>query len=104
MLCALSIAGLSAEILRTVRRHLEQSAPRRRTVRDAQCGFLRPSLGLCLPPSAGGCDGHFKGLSSIRILLGHHFPARNFIIPIGLSRVTDDYLFAFALIGCAWPN
>jgi hypothetical protein len=26
------------------------------------------------------------------------------MIPIGLSCVADDYLFAFAIIGCAWPN
>jgi hypothetical protein len=55
-------------------------------------------------PSAGGCDGHLKGLSSIKILFSHHFTARNLIIPIGLPRVADDYLFALALIGCALPN
>jgi hypothetical protein len=57
-----------------------------------------------LAPSAGGRDGHLKSLPSIRSLLGHHFPARNFMIPIGLSCVADDYLFVFALIGCVWPN
>jgi hypothetical protein len=45
----LSIAGPSAGLLRTVRRSTRPSVPRRRTVHDAQYGFLRPSLGLCLP-------------------------------------------------------
>jgi hypothetical protein len=26
------------------------------------------------------------------------------MIPIGLSCIADDYLFAFAFIGCVWPN
>jgi hypothetical protein len=56
------------------------------------------------PPSARGCDGHLKSLPSIRSLLGHHFPARNLMIPIYLSCIVDDYLFVFAFIGCAWPN
>jgi hypothetical protein len=37
-------------------------------------------------------------------LLGHHFPARNFNIPTGLSCIADDYLFAFAFIDCVWPS
>jgi hypothetical protein len=57
-----------------------------------------------LAPSAGGCDGHLQGLPSIRSLFGHYFPARIFIIFVGLSRVTDDDFFAFFLIGCAGPN
>jgi hypothetical protein len=61
-------------------------------------------LRLRLPPSAGGYDGHLKGLPSIRSLLGHHFSARNHIIPIGLPCVADDYFFVFAFIGCARPN
>jgi hypothetical protein len=93
---------LSAGILRTVRCGPGSSAPVRQTVRDAQHGLLL--LGLRLPPSAGGRDGHLKSLPSIGILLGHHFPARNFVIVIGLSCVADDYLFVFALIGCVWPN
>jgi hypothetical protein len=46
----LSIAGPSARLLRTIWRSHGPSAPERRTVRDAQYGFLRPSLGLCVPP------------------------------------------------------
>jgi hypothetical protein len=57
-----------------------------------------------LPSSAGGCDGHLKGLPSIRSLLGHHFPVRNSIIFISLPRVADDDLFAFLLIGRAGSN
>jgi hypothetical protein len=34
----------------------------------------------------------------------NHFPARVFIIFIGLSCITDDDLLAFALIGRAGPN
>jgi hypothetical protein len=94
--------GPSAGILWTVRCGPEPSTPVRRTVRDAQHGLL--FLGLCLPPSAGGRDGHLKSLPSIGSLLGHHFPARNFMIAIGLSCVVDDYLFVFALIDCVWPN
>jgi hypothetical protein len=98
----LSMIGPSAGILRTVRCGPGPSAPVRRTVRDAQHGLLL--LGLRLPPSAGGRDGQLKSLPSIGSLLGHHFPARNFMNPIGLSCVADDYLFVFALIGCVWPN
>jgi hypothetical protein len=94
----------SAGILWTVRRGPGPSVPVRRTVRDAQHGLLLLPLGLRLPPSAGGRDGHLKNLPSIGSLLGHHFPARNFMIPIGLSCVADDYLFVFALIGHVWPN
>jgi hypothetical protein len=43
-------------------------------------------------------------VSPIRSLLGHYFPARNFIIYIGLPCVADDDFFAFALIGCAGLN
>jgi hypothetical protein len=57
-----------------------------------------------LAPSAGGRDGHLKSFPSIRGLFGHHLPARNLMIPIGLSCVADDYLFAFAFIGSVWPN
>jgi hypothetical protein len=74
------------------------------TVREAQHGLLLLPLVLRLPPSTGGRDGHLKSLPSIESFLGHHFPARNFMIPIGLSCVADDYLFVFALIGRVWPN
>jgi hypothetical protein len=33
-----------------------------------------------------------------------HFPAKDFIILIGLPCVADDDFFAFALIGCAGSN
>jgi hypothetical protein len=96
--------GPFAGILQTVRRGPGPSAPVRRIVRDAQHGLLFLPLGLRLPPSARGRDGHLKSLPSIGSLLGHHFPVRNFMIPIGLSCVVDDYLFVFALISCVWPN
>jgi hypothetical protein len=57
-----------------------------------------------LPPRAGGRDGHLKSFPSIRSLLCHHFPAKNFTILIGLYCIADDYLLAFAFIGCVWPN
>jgi hypothetical protein len=59
---------------------------------------------LRLPSSTGGGDGNFQSLSSIRSLFRHHFPARDFIVFIGLSRIADDYFLAFALIGHAGPN
>jgi hypothetical protein len=59
---------------------------------------------LRLPSNAGICDGHLQCLLSIRSLLGHHFPARNFVVSIGLSCVADDDFFVFALIGCVGPN
>jgi hypothetical protein len=89
----LSMIGPSAGILRTVWRGLGPSASVHRTVRDVQHGLLLLPLGLRLPPSAGGRDGHLKSLPSIGSLLGHHFPVRNFMIPIGLSCVADDCLF-----------
>jgi hypothetical protein len=55
-------------------------------------------------PSVGGSDGNLQSLPSIGSPLCHHFPARVFIIFNGLSRVADDYLLAFALIGRARPN
>jgi hypothetical protein len=71
----------------------------------SRCAAWAPApWSVLAPPSAGGHDGHLKSLPSIESLLGHHFPARNFKIPIGLSCVVDDYLFVFALIGCVWPN
>jgi hypothetical protein len=57
-----------------------------------------------LLPSVGGRDGHLKSFPSIGSLLNHHFPAKKFMILIGLSYIVDDYLFAFAFIGCVWPN
>jgi hypothetical protein len=98
------MAGPSAGVLRTVRRSVGPSASGWRTVRDAQHGFPRLSPCLRLPPSARGCDGHLQGLPSIGSLLGHHFPARNFTIPISLFSIADDCFFAFAFIGCVWPN
>jgi hypothetical protein len=56
------------------------------------------------PPSVGGGDGNFQSVPSIRSLFHHHFPARIFIIFIGLSCVADDDLLAFALILHAGPN
>ena len=55
-------------------------------------------------PGVGGSDGNFQSFSSMRSLFSHHFPTRIFIIFIGLSRVADDDLLAFALIGRAGPN
>jgi hypothetical protein len=55
-------------------------------------------------PIVGGSDVIFRVPSPIRSLLGHYFPARNFIIFIGLSCVANDDFFAFALIGHAGPN
>jgi hypothetical protein len=100
----LSMAGPSAGVLRTVRRSVGPSASGRRTVRDVQHGFPQLSPFLRLPPSARGYDGHLQGLPSIGSLLGHHFPARNFTIPIGLFSIADGCLLAFAFIGCIWPN
>jgi hypothetical protein len=51
-----------------------------------------PAPWSALAPSAGGRDGHLKSLPSIGSLLDHHFPARNFMIPISFSCVADDYL------------
>jgi hypothetical protein len=59
---------------------------------------------LRLSPGVGGGDGNFQSLPSIRSLFRHHFPARDFIILTGLSRIADDYFLAFALIGHAEPN
>jgi hypothetical protein len=78
--------------------------PGHRTVRDAQYGFSHMLPCLRLPSNAGGCDGHFQCLLSIRSLLGHHFPARDFVVSIGLLCVADDDFFVFALISCAGPN
>jgi hypothetical protein len=74
--------GPSAGILRTV---CACAADRPR------CVAWAPAPWSALAPSAGGHDGHFKSLPSIGSLLGHHFPARNFMIAIGLSCVADDY-------------
>jgi hypothetical protein len=63
-----------------------------------------PAPWSALAPQRWGRDGHFKSLPSIGSLLGHYFPTRNFMIPIGLSCVADDYLFVFAFISCVWPN
>jgi hypothetical protein len=63
-----------------------------------------PGSLLAPAPNVGGDDGNFQSLSSIRILFRHHFPARDFIIFIGLLRIADDYFLAFALIGHAGPN
>jgi hypothetical protein len=76
----------------------------RRTVHDAQNGCTRMVPCLHLPPSVGGGDGNIQSLPSVRSLFHHHFPARDFIILIGLSRVADDDFSAFALISCAGPN
>jgi hypothetical protein len=83
----LSMIGPSIGILQTVRCGPRPFVPMRWTVRDAQQG-LQP-LGLRLLPSAGGRDGHLKSLPSIGSLLGHHFPAIHFMIPIGLSCVAE---------------
>jgi hypothetical protein len=93
----LSMAGPSAGVPWTVRRSVGPSASGWRTVRDAQHGFPHLSPCLRLPPSARGCDGHLQGLPSIGSLLGYHFPAKNFTIPIGLFSIADDCLFALPL-------
>jgi hypothetical protein len=57
------------------------------------------SMGSCArlliyacPPSAGGCDGHLKSLSSIRILLGHHFPEEILLFPLA-SRASPMFIY-----------
>jgi hypothetical protein len=59
---------------------------------------------LAPAPSVGGSDDNLQSLTSIGSPLRHHLLARVFIIFIGLSRVADDDLLAFALIGHVRPN
>jgi hypothetical protein len=58
----------------------------------------------CTCPNVGGWDGDLQCLPSIRGLFYNHFTIRNFGNLIGLSWITDDNLFAFALIGRIRPN
>jgi hypothetical protein len=74
----------------------------RLTVRDAQNRYPRMATCLRLSPALEVVMVTFK--PTIRSLFGHHFPARMFIIFIGLSCIADDDLLAFALIGRAGLN
>jgi hypothetical protein len=55
-------------------------------------------------PSVRAIDGNLQSLPSIRSPFCHHFPARVFSNLVGLSRIPDDDLLAFALIGRARSN
>jgi hypothetical protein len=55
-------------------------------------------------PSIGGHDGDLQCLSSIKGLFRNHFPASRFDIFVCSSRVVDDDLIVFALIGRVRTN